>query len=105
MNAPAAGAESLPAWDLEAIYASPADWEADFSHIRPLAEAFAAYRGRLAESPETLAAAMVDIAIVKADSRAFDPMCGSGTILIEAAMKAKNIARYAIRVRVERVSS
>ena len=40
MNAPAAGAESLPAWDLEAIYASPADWEADFSRIRPLAEAF-----------------------------------------------------------------
>ncbi|MBQ4106980.1 MAG: oligoendopeptidase F [Lentisphaeria bacterium] len=58
MNAPAAGAESLPAWDLEAIYASPADWEADFSRIRPLAEAFAAYRGRLAESPETLAAAI-----------------------------------------------
>lgn len=52
------------------------------------------YRAHGVAAPikETLAAAMVDIAIVKADSRAFDPMCGSGTILIEAAMKAKNIA-------------
>ncbi|MGL5973106.1 MAG: THUMP domain-containing class I SAM-dependent RNA methyltransferase [Oscillospiraceae bacterium] len=41
---------------------------------------------------ETLAAGIVDLARVKHDSIIYDPMCGSGTILIEAAMKACNIA-------------
>ena len=29
-------------WDLAALYADLADWEADFNRIRPLAEAFLA---------------------------------------------------------------
>ncbi len=41
---------------------------------------------------ETLAAAMVDLGRVRRDSLAEDPFCGSGTLLIEAALKAKNIA-------------
>ncbi len=41
---------------------------------------------------ETLAAGIVDLAMVRTDSRATDPCCGSGTFLIEAAMKAMNIA-------------
>lgn len=52
------------------------------------------YRRRGVEAPikETLAAAMADLAIVKQNSRVFDPMCGSGTVLIESALKALNIA-------------
>ena len=41
-------------WNLEAIYPDADAWEADFSRIRPLAEAFLAFRGRLSESAETL---------------------------------------------------
>lgn len=41
---------------------------------------------------ETLAAAIVDIARVREFSTVYDPFCGSGTILIEAAQKALNIA-------------
>lgn len=41
---------------------------------------------------ETLAAVMVDLMRVRANHFVADPMCGSGTILIEAAMKALNIA-------------
>lgn len=41
---------------------------------------------------ETLAAAMVDLAKVRSNHFIVDPMCGSGTILIEAAMKALRIA-------------
>ena len=48
--------------------------------------------GVAAPIKETLAAALCDLAIVKPDSRVYDPMCGSGTILIEAALKALNIA-------------
>ena len=48
----------LPQWDLEAIYASPEAWEKDFSKLQGLAEEFAAYRGRLAESAAVLAEAM-----------------------------------------------
>lgn len=40
---------------------------------------------------ETLAAAMADLARVRADHTVVDPFCGSGTILIEAARKALNI--------------
>ncbi len=41
---------------------------------------------------ETLAAGIVDLARVHGDSVVYDPFCGSGTILIEAAYKAMNIA-------------
>ena len=40
---------------------------------------------------ETLAAAMCELARVRADHTVIDPFCGSGTILIEAARKALNI--------------
>lgn len=40
---------------------------------------------------ETLAAAMVDLSRVRRNHIVCDPFCGSGTILIEAAMKALNI--------------
>lgn len=41
---------------------------------------------------ETLAAALAEISIVKGDSVVYDPMCGSGTVLIESALKALNVA-------------
>ncbi len=41
---------------------------------------------------ETMAAALVKLSGWKKNIALFDPMCGSGTILIEAAMMAKNIA-------------
>ena len=41
---------------------------------------------------ETLAAGMIDLAHVKSSDTVIDPFCGSGTILIEAALKAANIA-------------
>jgi putative N6-adenine-specific DNA methylase len=41
---------------------------------------------------ETLAAALVQLSFWKEDRLLIDPMCGSGTILIEAAMIARNIA-------------
>lgn len=41
-------------WNLEAIYPDADAWEADFSRIRPLAEAFLAFRGRLSESAARL---------------------------------------------------
>ncbi len=41
---------------------------------------------------ETLAAGIVDLARVRSNSTVFDPMCGSGTFLIESAYKALNIA-------------
>lgn len=52
------------------------------------------YRKVATEAPikETLAAGMVDLARVKAYSKVYDPFCGSGTLLIESAMKALNIA-------------
>lgn len=51
------------------------------------------YRENANEAPirETLAAAMVDLSHVRPNHTVCDPMCGSGTILIEAAMKALNI--------------
>ena len=52
------------------------------------------YRADANEAPikETLAAAMAELARVRPNHFVCDPMCGSGTILIEAAMKARNIA-------------
>ncbi len=41
---------------------------------------------------ETLAAAMCDTARIYPDTKIYDPFCGSGTILIEAAMHAAHIA-------------
>lgn len=52
------------------------------------------YRAKGNEAPlkETLAAAIVYMSNWKGDRSLADPFCGSGTILIEAAMMAKNIA-------------
>ena len=52
------------------------------------------YRANAAEAPirETLAAAMVYFSRVRHDASFFDPLCGSGTVLIEAALAALNIA-------------
>ncbi|MCL2576102.1 MAG: class I SAM-dependent RNA methyltransferase [Defluviitaleaceae bacterium] len=41
---------------------------------------------------ETLAAAMIELSYWRRDRALLDPMCGSGTIAIEAALAAKNIA-------------
>lgn len=41
---------------------------------------------------ETLAAGIVDLARIRPDSMVCDPFCGSGTLLIEAALKALRIA-------------
>lgn len=46
----------------------------------------------LAPIKETLAAGILDIARIYPDTQIYDPFCGSGTMLIEAAYKAKNIA-------------
>lgn len=52
------------------------------------------YRAESNDAPikETLAAAMAELARVRPNHFVSDPMCGSGTILIESAMKAMNIA-------------
>ncbi len=46
----------------------------------------------LAPIKETLAATIIDVAHLRFDSLVQDPFCGSGTILIEAAMKAMHMA-------------
>lgn len=52
------------------------------------------YRAKSAAAPikETLAAGIVDLAHLRREDQAIDPMCGSGTLLIEAALKAFQIA-------------
>ena len=52
------------------------------------------YRAKSNAAPikETLAAAMCDLARIYPDTLLFDPFCGSGTILIEAALMAKKQA-------------
>ncbi|MBF0619094.1 MAG: class I SAM-dependent RNA methyltransferase [Candidatus Omnitrophica bacterium] len=52
------------------------------------------YRTTIGEVPirENLAAAMLLLASLDRNEPLIDPMCGSGTILIEAAMMARNIA-------------
>jgi putative N6-adenine-specific DNA methylase len=52
------------------------------------------YRPVAAEAPlkETLAAALIDFSYMRKNKIFLDPMCGSGTIPIEAALIAKNIA-------------
>ena len=46
----------------------------------------------LAPIKETLAAAIIDLGRIYPDTLAQDPFCGSGTLMIEAAMKAMNMA-------------
>lgn len=46
----------------------------------------------IAPIKETLAAGIVDLARIRNDSLVYDPFCGSGTLLIEAALYALNIA-------------
>lgn len=52
------------------------------------------YRRNSNDAPikETLAAGIVDLAHVRTDSVVIDPMCGSGTLLIESAYKSLRIA-------------
>ncbi len=52
------------------------------------------YRRNSNDAPikETLAAGIVQLARVHSDSFVCDPMCGSGTLVIEAAMHALNVA-------------
>ncbi len=52
------------------------------------------YREEAGEAPlkETFAAGLVLLSSWRKEQRLIDPMCGSGTILIEAAMIARNIA-------------
>jgi putative N6-adenine-specific DNA methylase len=52
------------------------------------------YRTHTGEAPlkETFAAALVQLSFWNKDRLLIDPMCGSGTILIEAALMARNIA-------------
>ncbi len=52
------------------------------------------YRRNANDAPlkETLAAAMCDLSRIYPDTQLYDPFCGSGTILIEAAMMAAQIA-------------
>ena len=52
------------------------------------------YRRNAMEAPirETLAATIADLGRVRRDSLVEDPFCGIGTLLIEAAQKAMNIA-------------
>lgn len=52
------------------------------------------YRQTSNEAPikETLAAGIIDLARIRSNSVVYDPMCGSGTILIESAMHALKIA-------------
>lgn len=51
------------------------------------------YRRNSTEAPikETLAAGILDLAWIRKDSTLYDPFCGSGTFLIEGALKAMNI--------------
>jgi putative N6-adenine-specific DNA methylase len=52
------------------------------------------YRKNSTAAPikETLAAAIIDLGRIYPDTLAQDPFCGSGTLMIEAAMKAMNMA-------------
>ncbi|MBR6510305.1 MAG: class I SAM-dependent RNA methyltransferase [Clostridia bacterium] len=52
------------------------------------------YRRNSNDAPlkETLGAAMCDLARIYPDTQIFDPFCGSGTLLIESALMATNIA-------------
>ena len=47
----------MECWDLTPLYKDADAWQSDFERLPAAAEAFAAYRGRLAESPAVLAEA------------------------------------------------
>jgi 23S rRNA G2445 N2-methylase RlmL len=49
---------------------------------------------RIAPLKESLAAALVELSAWQDDMALLDPFCGSGTIVIEATLKALNIARF-----------
>jgi len=57
------------------------------------------YRSQAGDAPlkETMAAALIDIARYKPNQVFLDPCCGSGTLPIEAALRAKNIAPGLLR--------
>jgi len=57
------------------------------------------YRTEAGEAPlkETLAAGIIDLARVRENDTVIDPMCGSGTLLCESAMRAMNIAPGLLR--------
>jgi len=61
------------------------------------------YRTHAGEAPlrETLAAGMLRLAEWRGTEPLLDPMCGSGTIVIEAALLARNIAPGLLRLRRE----
>ena len=69
------------------------DASGDGLHVR-------GYRRQTTEAPirETLAAAIVELVDWNAEGFFIDPMCGSGAILIEAALKAFNYAPGLLRV-------
>ena len=52
------------------------------------------YRAQSNEAPikETLAASLCKLSRLRSDGRLIDPFCGSGTLLVEGALLAKNIA-------------
>ena len=52
------------------------------------------YRAQAGGAPikETLAAGIADLARIREGDTVYDPLCGSGTLLIEAALRALNIA-------------
>ena len=70
------------------------DTSGDRLHLR-------GYRRQAGEAPlrETLAAAIVELVEWDSEGMFIDPMCGSGTILIEAALKAMNYAPGLLRCR------
>lgn len=89
--------EKLPVWDLEKIYPDTASWEKDFARIRPEADKFTAFRGRLGESAETLKRAIEQ-------SDAFDRLVEK--VYVYAHLKSdENTADNTARARLDRVES
>lgn len=84
-------------WDLSPLYSSLEAWEADFNRIKPLAEAFLAYRGRLAES-----ALVLKEAIEALD--AFERL-GEKVYVFAHLRSDENTADNANRSRVDRVEA
>ncbi|MDD3885855.1 MAG: oligoendopeptidase F [Victivallaceae bacterium] len=88
---------SEPVWNLEAMYATPADWERDFARIEPLTRNFAAFRGRLAESPAVLRDA------IAADDEA--SRVGEKVFCYAHMRSDEDTSNSANRARVDRVES
>ncbi|MCQ2351902.1 MAG: oligoendopeptidase F [Victivallaceae bacterium] len=49
---------ALPVWDLDALYSDISLWEKDFARIETLAKKFLSFKGKLADSAQTLAKAI-----------------------------------------------